>query len=160
MIIWITGRPNAGKTTISTELRALFARCQYRTLLLDGDEWRKMTMNFDYSENGRRRNVEMAMRVALAVDEADVMVICAFVSPYRDQRELLKATGNVLEVYLHTTRCHPLKHTYCPTYEQPESGFIDINTDVDVAVCVSDIADAVSDRFKFLEPSSTKGEGI
>jgi adenylylsulfate kinase len=149
MIIWLTGQPNAGKTTIGMRLQRKFIAWQYQSILLDGDVWRNMTLNHDYSEEGRRRNLDMAMAVAWTLNSTDQIVICSFVSPYRDMRERLKTSGaEVLEVYLHTTRTHEVKDTYRPDYQHPLTNFLDIDTDRPLDECVVRILDVAADRLQ------------
>jgi molybdopterin-guanine dinucleotide biosynthesis protein len=129
MIIWITGQQGGGKTTLAKDLITKLNSLGLFTLHLDGDVWRSMTNNFDYSEEGRRRNVALAMRVALNADDGELMVICSFISPYRDLRESLKQYGNVLEVYVHTEERPRNNKLAAKYYECPTSHFVDICSD-------------------------------
>jgi len=144
MIILLTGQPNSGKTTIGTQLRDIACRAQYDTILIDGDKLREWTGNADYTEAGRRKNIESAFAIAMALDGYETVIIIALVAPYRELREHLKAYGAVLEVYLHTTRKHAVKDTRRSNYEPPESNFIDVDTDQPLAECVETIANEVS----------------
>jgi adenylylsulfate kinase len=149
MIIWLTGQPNSGKTTIGMRLQRKFIAWQYQTIHLDGDVWRNMTLNHDYSDEGRRRNLDMAMAVAWTLNSEDMIVICSFVSPYRDMRERLKTSGaDVLEVYLHTTRSHDVKDAFRPDYQHPLTNFLDIDTDHQIDECVVRILDVAADRLQ------------
>jgi len=127
MIIWITGQHNAGKTTLAKQLQLFFTNRGIRTLRLDGDEWRSMTANNDYSEQGRRYTIELAMRTALALDDANMIIICSFISPYRDMRSALKRFSDVLEVYLHNDRVTETPERKCPVYEPPLGDCLDID---------------------------------
>jgi energy-coupling factor transporter ATP-binding protein EcfA2 len=127
MIIWITGQHNAGKTTLAKYLHQIFDKARSRTLRLDGDEWRSMTTNYDYSEQGRRINVQMAMQVALAVDDDDTMIVCSFISPFRDMRESFKSCANVIEVYLHNDRVSKTPERLCPWYQAPRENYLDVD---------------------------------
>jgi phosphoribulokinase len=142
MIIWLTGQPESGKSTIGNKLQEVFHRANWRTIRLDGDAWRKMTLNNDYSEEGRRRNVREAMTAALALDDADMIVICSFVSPFRDQRDDLKRLGTVLEVYCFSNRTTRQKFA-CPKYEPPAVEYIQVNGDMPLMANIDTILKAV-----------------
>jgi hypothetical protein len=130
MIIWITGQHNAGKTTLATKLTEAFRRQGKRAVHLDGDAWRTLAQNIDYSVEGRRNNIRQAMAVALLLDDSDSMTICSFISPYRDQREWLKETADVLEVYVLTVRSTQSPEKLCPDYEPPRTCYVPVLSDV------------------------------
>jgi adenylylsulfate kinase len=56
---WLTGQPGAGKTTLATWLEAHFAG---KGVVIDGDDIRAIFDNKDYSEAGRRKNIELAQK--------------------------------------------------------------------------------------------------
>ena len=92
MIIWFTGQPGAGKTTMATKLYKRYSEAlQLENIIhLDGDDLRAVMQNKDYSEKGRRQNIQFAMDMARVLNDKGYTVICSFVSPYRDMREQLK----------------------------------------------------------------------
>ena len=82
-VIWLTGLPGAGKTTIARAVeRLLFARgC--RTMLLDGDQLRHgLCGDLGFSPADRAENIRRAGEVARLFFEQGCLVLCAFVSPY------------------------------------------------------------------------------
>jgi adenylylsulfate kinase len=126
MIFWLTGQPGAGKTTIAKEL----LRDRFKSaFLVDGDQMRELFNNKDYSEKGRRDNIELAQNIAYYLNQNNRDVIVAMVSPYRDQREAFKEKvgGTVKEYYIHTSEIRG-KENYHTNYEQPLTNFIDIDT--------------------------------
>ena len=58
MIYWLTGQPGAGKTTLGNWL---IAALQGDAVLVDGDDIREIFENKDYSEQGRRKNIEYCL---------------------------------------------------------------------------------------------------
>ena len=106
MIIWFTGQPGAGKTTMATRLYKRYSEAlQLENIIhLDGDDLRAVMQNKDYSEKGRRQNIQFAMDMARVLNDKGYTVICSFVSPYRDMREQLKKSCEVKEFYLQTTQ--------------------------------------------------------
>jgi adenylylsulfate kinase-like enzyme len=146
MIIWITGQHNAGKSTLAKSLKAVFDETHYNVVHLDGDAWRELSGNKDYSESGRRRNIGQAMSVALLLNEPGTIVICSFISPYRDQRETLKSFGDVLEVYVYTTRRSQTPERIARGYQPPQSGFLKVCTDHPLDMCTQEVVRAWSDK--------------
>ena len=101
-MIWLTGLSGAGKTTIAREVeRRLFDRgC--RTMLLDGDQLRHgLCGDLGFSPEDRTENIRRAGEVARLFFEQGCIVLCAFVSPYRQDRNRVRAlfpTDRFLEV--------------------------------------------------------------
>ena len=60
MIIWLTGQPGAGKTTICKKIITKDPRFFH----IDGDDLRDLFDNKDYSEVGRKKNIELAQQIA------------------------------------------------------------------------------------------------
>jgi adenylylsulfate kinase len=89
MIIWLTGQPGSGKTVLAGWLRSI-SSLNNRVEVIDGDDIREIFQNKDYSETGRRRNIELAQNLALFLHKKKFNVIVSLVSPYRDQRESFK----------------------------------------------------------------------
>ena len=87
MIYWLTGQPGAGKTTLGNWIMASFPT---KSTHIDGDDMRECFQDKDYSEIGRRRNVERAQNIAKFMHHKGNTVVVSFVSPYRDQREYFK----------------------------------------------------------------------
>ena len=64
MIYWFTGQPGAGKTTLAKELVKYLQSNQKGIHHIDGDDLRDIFKNKDYSEAGRRKNIELAQNIA------------------------------------------------------------------------------------------------
>ena len=130
MIIWLTGQPGSGKTTMATKLFEMYSDWLQldNVIHLDGDDVRNGLDNKDYSLEGRRKNIQFAIDMARVLHDKDYVVICSFVSPYRDMREKLKEMSKVKEFYLHSTR-ELRKEYWVKDYEPPLENFTEINTD-------------------------------
>jgi bifunctional enzyme CysN/CysC len=103
-ILWLTGLSGAGKSTVATELeRELFAMGLH-TYILDGDNIRHgLSANLGFSPEDRTENIRRVAEVARLLMDAGVMVITAFISPYRDDRRLARSLvneGEFVEVYV------------------------------------------------------------
>jgi bifunctional enzyme CysN/CysC len=103
-ILWLTGLSGAGKSTVATELeRELFAMGLH-TYILDGDNIRHgLSANLGFSPEDRTENVRRVAEVARLLMDAGVLVITAFISPYRDDRRLARSLvneGEFVEVHV------------------------------------------------------------
>ena len=146
MIIWLTGQPGSGKTTLAEKFindkLIWFMRIQsHRIIHIDGDDLREIVDNKDYSEEGRRENIKLAMNIARFMDNKGFIVIVSLVSPYRDQREELKMERNVAEFYLHTTEIRGKEDYFVDDYEPPLHNFVDMDTDKTIEECIDEILD-------------------
>jgi len=131
MIFWLTGQSHAGKTTLANYLKsALMLKNPFQTVhLIDGDDLRTILNNKDYSENGRRANVYQAIGIAKFLDsQSKNDVIVSLVSPYKDQRDELKRSNEVVEIYVHTSDIRGRESYHVSNYQPPTENFIDIDT--------------------------------
>ena len=126
MIAWFTGQPGSGKTTLSKrfiEDKLIgFMKMRPKDIIhIDGDDLRDIVDNKDYSEKGRRKNIQFAIDMAKVMDDKGYLVLVSLVSPYRDMR-----IGEIF--YLHSTR-DLRKDYHVENYEPPIENFTKINTD-------------------------------
>jgi bifunctional enzyme CysN/CysC len=91
-ILWFTGLSGAGKSTLAIELeKALFAR-RYQVYTLDGDNVRQgLSADLGFSPADRAENIRRIGEVAALFAEAGFVVVTAFISPYRADRERIRA---------------------------------------------------------------------
>lgn len=103
-ILWLTGLSGSGKSTIATsiEQRLLARKCA--TYLLDGDNVRHgLNRDLGFSPADRSENNRRIGEVAKLFADAGVLCLCAFISPYREDRARLRANmgpGDFLELYV------------------------------------------------------------
>jgi adenylylsulfate kinase-like enzyme len=128
MIYYFVGQPGAGKTTLANNLLTHFGK--ENTISIDGDDLRDIFQNKDYSEIGRRKNIERAQDIAQFLDKKGFTVLVSLVSPYKDQREDFKKKSNVIEIYLHTSEDRGRNQFHVENYEPPTENFIDIDTTI------------------------------
>jgi adenylylsulfate kinase len=126
MIYWFTGQPGAGKTTLAKHLVTYFEN--KNVIQIDGDDLRDIFQNKDYTEFGRRKNIDRAQDIARFMSQKGFNVIVSLVSPYRDQREEFKENNQVKEIYVHTTDERGRENFHVTDYETPNNNFIDIDT--------------------------------
>ena len=102
-ILWFTGLSGAGKSTLAVELERLLFRKGYQVFLLDGDNLRRgLNADLGFSPGERSENIRRVGEVAALFAEAGMLVISAFISPYRVDRERVRAAHRALfhEVYI------------------------------------------------------------
>jgi bifunctional enzyme CysN/CysC len=104
--IWFTGLSGAGKSTLANEVeKRLFLKGNH-TMTLDGDNVRMgLNKNLGFKEADRIENIRRIAEVAKLMNDAGLIVITSFVSPYRRDRIKAKeiiGNENVVEVYVST----------------------------------------------------------
>lgn len=100
-VVWVTGLPGAGKTTLSNALVAQFKAREQQVLLLDGDNLRRIFANNDYSQDGRRALAMTYARLANDLASQGALVICATVSMFEQVRRWNREnTPHYFEVFL------------------------------------------------------------
>ena len=100
MTVWFTGLPCSGKTTIAREVMKRLED-KYDVELLDGDTVRDYIRNKDFSREGRNKHLRYIALMARLLSKRGVIVLCSFVSPYRENRDFArKINDNFVEVYV------------------------------------------------------------
>jgi adenylyl-sulfate kinase len=151
LVIWLTGLSGAGKTTIAIELeRELFHQGR-QTYLLDGDILREgLCRDLGFSAEARRENIRRAGEIAALFADAGIIVVAAFISPFRADRERVRALlppGAFVEVFVNAplevcerrdtkglyakARAHQIKEFtgISAPYEAPKNPEIELHTD-------------------------------
>jgi adenylylsulfate kinase len=129
MIYWFTGQPGAGKTTLAKYLVKFFP--QDSVFHIDGDDLREIYKDVDFSEEGRRKNIQRAQDLARFLSIKGYQVIVSLVSPYLDQRESFKDKNDVMEIYVHTTEDRGRNNYHVQNYEKPIENYVNIDTTID-----------------------------
>ncbi len=93
-VIWLTGLSGAGKSTLAGELeRRLFQR-GYQAFVLDGDNLRGgLNADLGFGPEDRAENIRRAGELAALLAEAGIIVVTAFISPYRSDRDRARAAA-------------------------------------------------------------------
>jgi adenylylsulfate kinase len=104
VILWFTGLSGAGKSTVANEVEKRLHEKGVHTYLLDGDNIRHgMNKDLGFSPEDRKENIRRIREVAKLFVDAGVIVLTAFISPYREERELARQIveeEEFIEVYV------------------------------------------------------------
>ncbi len=141
-VIWLTGQPGSGKTTLALSLEKKIKSKDSSTkiMIIDGDDLRDITINKDYSKKGREKNITTAQKIAHFLFNKNFIVIVSLVAPYKELREKFKSIAPVLEVYLHTTEIRGREKFFAEDYEPPVKNFINMDTtEKTIEECVNEI---------------------
>ena len=121
MIIWLTGQPGSGKTTLAKEVikKIKSSNPEIKIINLDGDDLRSINKNKDYSKDGRIKNISTAISIVRFLCNKKYHCVISIVAPYKFLRDELKDEFSFLEVYLHTTEIRGREHFFAKDYELP-----------------------------------------
>lgn len=104
VVIWLTGLSGSGKSTIATELERELFNMGKQAYVLDGDNIRHgLCSDLAFSPSDRKENIRRVGEVAKLFADAGFICITAFISPYREDRKLVRQmlpAGRFIEVYL------------------------------------------------------------
>jgi adenylylsulfate kinase len=133
MIYWLTGQPGHGKTVLGDRLASYIEDTiswHKKVFRVDGDDLRDITINKDYSKEGRLKNIKSAQDISLYLHNQGFHVVVSLVSPYEDQRQEFKdfVGEGIKEIYVYTTEIRGREHFHIPDYTPPKTDFISIDT--------------------------------
>ena len=102
-ILWFTGLSGAGKSTLAHALEDRLHGLGKRTYVLDGDNIRKgLCSDLGFSDDDRTENIRRIGEVAKLMIDAGIIVMTAFISPFRTDRQVardLVKDGDFIEVF-------------------------------------------------------------
>ena len=149
-VLWLTGLSGAGKSTIANVVEKKLHALGAHTYVLDGDNVRHgLNKDLGFTAADRVENIRRVAEVARLMAEAGLIVITAFISPFRDERRMARALveeGEFIEVFVDTplavAEIRDPKHLYARArrgeidnftgidspYEPPEAAELCIDT--------------------------------
>ena len=167
-VLWFTGLSGSGKSTLANEIEKRLFAIGKHTMLLDGDNVRHgLNKNLGFKEVDRIENIRRISEVAKLMNDAGLIVLASFISPYEsDRQEAKEIIGDgFIEIYVSTPleECErrDVKGLYkkarsgeipnftgiSSPYEPPQNPYIQINT---TDMEISEAADIVLDEIKKL----------
>jgi len=120
-IIWLTGQPGSGKTTLANSLIDNLSKekPEIKIINIDGDDLRNISKNKDYSKEGRIKNISTAISIMRFLANKGYICVVSIVAPYKFLRDELKDEFPFLEVYLHTSEIRGREDYFAKDYEIP-----------------------------------------
>jgi bifunctional enzyme CysN/CysC len=105
-VLWFTGLPGAGKSTIANLVEATLHARGAHTILLDGDNVRHgLNKDLGFTEQDRVENIRRIGEVAKLMTDAGLIVLCSFISPFRAERRMVRElldSNEFIEVFVDT----------------------------------------------------------
>ena len=138
-MLWFTGLSGAGKSTIANLLEQKLLALGCHTMLLDGDNVRHgLNRDLGFTDADRVENIRRVGEVAKLMGEAGLIVICAFISPFRADRQMAReiaAPHPFIEVFVDTPIEECIRRDPKGLYAKAQSGglpnFTGINSPYD-----------------------------
>ena len=133
--VWMTGLSASGKSTIACILEQLLLHKGKHAYRLDGDNIRMgLNKNLGFSAEDRAENIRRIGEVAKLFTDAGVIAITSFISPYKKDRDLVRAgakPGEFVEVYIHVSLAEAEKRDPKGLYKKARAGQIKGFTGID-----------------------------
>jgi len=105
-VLWLTGLSGSGKSTIANLLEQILHKKGIKTYILDGDNVRHgLCKDLDFTETGRIENIRRVTEVAKLMVDAGIVVITAFISPFKNERQIARnrfQDDEFIEIYIST----------------------------------------------------------
>ena len=107
ILLWFTGLSGSGKSTIANSVEQELHKNKVHTYTLDGDNIRKgLNSDLSFSPKDRKENIRRIAETAHLMIDAGLVVLAAFVSPYRNDRDHIRnivGDDNMVEIYINTS---------------------------------------------------------
>src|SRR4030095_10183301 len=107
LVLWFTGLSASGKSTVANYVDELLFQRGCRSYVLDGDNIRHgLNKNLGFSAEDRAENIRRIGEVAKLFTDAGVIAITSFISPYKKDRDAVRAgmkPGEFIEVYINVS---------------------------------------------------------
>ncbi len=134
-VLWLTGLSGAGKSTIANLVESKLARMNRHSFLLDGDNVRHgLNRDLGFTEADRIENIRRVGEVARLMADAGLIVITAFISPFRAERELVRSmipAGEFIEIFIDTPLAEAERRDVKGLYAKARAGELANFTGID-----------------------------
>jgi bifunctional enzyme CysN/CysC len=134
-VLWLTGLSGAGKSTIANIVEKKLVRMNRHTFLLDGDNVRHgLNKDLGFTDADRVENIRRVGEVAKLMADAGLIVITAFISPFRAEREMVRsmmAPGEFVEIHIDTPLEEAEKRDVKGLYKKARAGQLKNFTGID-----------------------------
>jgi len=134
-LLWFTGLSGSGKSTIANLVEKKLHRMNRHSFLLDGDNVRHgLNRDLGFTEADRIENIRRVGEVAKLMSDAGLIVITAFISPFRAERDMVRSMlpeGEFLEVFIDTPLAEAERRDVKGLYKKARSGQLKNFTGID-----------------------------
>ncbi len=134
-VLWFTGLSGAGKSTIANLVEKRLARMNRHTFLLDGDNVRHgLNKDLGFTDADRVENIRRVGEVAKLMTDAGLIVITAFISPFRAERDMVRQMmqpGEFIEVHIDSTLADAEARDVKGLYKKARAGQLKNFTGID-----------------------------
>ncbi|CAH0498313.1 sulfate adenylyltransferase subunit CysN [Novosphingobium sp. CECT 9465] len=135
VVLWLTGLSGAGKSTIANLVEKKLARMNRHTFLLDGDNVRHgLNKDLGFTDADRVENIRRVGEVARLMTDAGLIVLTAFISPFRSERDMVRKMmqpGEFIEVFIDTPLDEAEKRDVKGLYKKARAGDLKNFTGID-----------------------------
>jgi bifunctional enzyme CysN/CysC len=134
-VLWFTGLSGAGKSTIANLVEKKLVRMNRHTFLLDGDNVRHgLNKDLGFTQADRIENIRRVGEVAKLMTDAGLIVLTAFISPFRSEREMVRQMmqpGEFIEIFIDTKLEEAERRDVKGLYKKARSGELKNFTGID-----------------------------
>jgi len=158
--VWFTGLSASGKSTIAHSVEKELFHKSIRTYVLDGDNVRHgLNSNLGFSREDRKENLRRIAELSKLFVDAGILVIAAFISPYREDREYIRKCfegDNFLEIYVKCSVEECERRDPKGQYKKARAGIIKEYTGISAPYEEPDTPDLIIDTEKMSIEDSVK----
>ncbi len=134
-LLWFTGLSGSGKSTIANLVEKKLHRMNRHSFLLDGDNVRHgLNRDLGFTEADRIENIRRVGEVAKLMTDAGLIVITAFISPFRVEREMVRSMlpeGEFIEIFIDTPLAEAERRDVKGLYKKARAGQLKNFTGID-----------------------------
>ena len=172
-VLWFTGLSGSGKSTISERVFATLFQQNYEVEHLDGDAVREVFPKTGFSRKERTAHLKKVGFLASKLQKHGVFVVCSFISPYQDVRQIVREMcEDFTEIYVSTPLKECERRDVKGLYEKARKGEIENftgisdpyeppkNPDITIDTTHIGVEDAVKEVFDFLSSKTVKQKPI
>ena len=150
MIILFFGQPASGKTTLAEHYIKLCTDSSKSNnyIHIDGDRWRAITQNVNYSKEGRLSNLKSAFDMAIFLEQEGFTPVLSFVTPYIELRQYLHDKSSCLiQIYLKYNEDRGRNSYFATDFEEATGEYLLLDTSsCSIVDCLTKIMEYVAQK--------------